>query len=175
MRGENLISENGNPDSWAIDIEAYYLRYGPMVLRRCRRMLRDEQSAHDAMQEVFLKVLTNQDRLTGMYPSALLYRIATNVCLNRLRNERKHSVSEYLDILYNTSFFEQQEESVSARKLLEYVLGQEKEATQKLAVMYFINGMTIKEIAETTKLSVSGVHKQLEKLRRKIKEKGEVS
>jgi RNA polymerase sigma factor (sigma-70 family) len=175
VRGENLITEKGNPESWEIDIEAYYLRYGPMVLRRCRRMLKNEQSAHDAMQEVFLKVLTNQDRLTGMYPSALLYRIATNVCLNRIRNDRKHTVSEYLDLLHNTSFFEERGGIDSAKKLLEYVLGQEKEAAQKLAVMYFINGMTIKEIAETTKLSVSGVHKQLEKLRRKIKEKGEVS
>jgi RNA polymerase sigma factor (sigma-70 family) len=175
VRGENLITEKGNPESWQIDIEAYYLRYGPMVLRRCRQMLKDEQSAHDAMQEVFLRVLTNQDRLTGMYPSALLYRIATNICLNRIRNERKHTVSEYLDILHNTSFFEEQGGSDSAKKLLEYVLQREKEAIRKLAVMYFINGMTIKEIAETTKLSVSGVHKKLEKLRRKIKQKGEVS
>ena len=175
MRGENLIAERVRPKSWEIDIEAYYLRYGPMVLRRCRRMLKDEQSAHDAMQEVFLRVLTNQDRLTGMYPSALLYRIATNVCLNRIRNERKHTLNEYLDILHNLSFFEEQEDSGSAKKLLDYVLEREKESLRKIAVMYFINGMTIKEIAETTKLSVSGIHKQLEKLRRKIKEKGEVS
>ncbi len=175
MRGESLITEKSNPDYWEIDIEAYYLRYGPMVLRRCRRMLKNEQSAHDAMQEVFLRILTNRDRLTGMYPSALLYRIATNVCLNRIRNERKHSLSEYLDILQNLSFFEEQGDSGSAKKLLEYVLEQEKESLRKIAVMYFINGMTIKEIAETTKLSVSGVHKQLEKLRRKMKEKGEVS
>ena len=175
MRGEILITEKGNPESWKIDIEAYYLRYGPMVLRRCRRMLKDEQSARDAMQEVFLRILTNQDRLTGMYPSALLYRIATNICLNRIRNERKHALNEYLDILHNISFFEEQGESGSAKKLLEYILQQEKESTQNIAVLYFINGMTIKEIAETTKLSVSGIHKQLEKLRRKIKEKGEVS
>jgi RNA polymerase sigma-70 factor (ECF subfamily) len=167
VRGENLITERVKPGLWEIDIEAHYLRYGPMVLRRCRRMLKDEQSAHDAMQEVFLRVLTNQARLTGMYPSALLYRIATNVCLNRIRNERKHTLNKYLDILHNSSFFEEQE--------LEYVLERERESLRKIAVMYFINGMTIKEIAETTKLSVSGVHKQLQKLRRKIKEKGEVS
>jgi RNA polymerase sigma factor (sigma-70 family) len=156
-----------------IDIESFYVRYGPMVLRRCRRMLKNEQSAHDAMHEVFLKVLSNQNRLTGEYPSALLYRIATNVCLNKIRNERKHSLNEYLDILHNTSFFEIQEGETPARNLLTYILEKEKESTQQIAVLYFVNGMTIKEIAETKNLSISGVHKHLDKLRRKIREKGE--
>jgi len=137
-------------------------------------MLKNEQSAHDAMHEVFLKILSNQNRLTGEYPSALLYRIATNVCLNRIRNERKHSLNEYLDILYNTSFFENQEENNSARNLLTYILEKEKKSTRQIAVLYFVNGMTIKEIAETKNLSISGVHKLLDKLRRKILDKGEI-
>ena len=162
MRGETLI-----------DIESFYVRYGPMVLRRCRRMLKNEQAAYDAMHEVFLKILSNQNRLTAEYPSALLYRIATNVCLNKIRNERKHSLNEYLDILHNTSFFENQEENISARNLLAYIFEKEKESTRQIAVLYFVNGMTIKEIAETKNLSISGVHKHLDKLRRKIREKGE--
>lgn len=162
MRGETLI-----------DIESFYVRYGPMVLRRCRRMLKNEQSAYDAMHEVFLKILSNQNRLTAEYPSALLYRIATNVCLNKIRNERKHSLNECLDILHNTSFFENQEENISARNLLAYIFEKEKESTRQIAVLYFVNGMTIKEIAETKNLSISGVHKHLDKLRRKIREKGE--
>lgn len=163
-----------NPDHAEIDTEAYYVRYGPMVLRRCRRMLRDEQSAYDAMHEVFLRVLSNQKRLTGTHPSALLYRMATNVCLNRIRDERRHVISEYLDIVHNVSFFGKQGDHASTRNLLEYVTKNEKKTIRNIAVMYFINGMTIKEIAETMKLSVSGVHKHLEKLRRKIREKGEI-
>ncbi|UCE41167.1 MAG: sigma-70 family RNA polymerase sigma factor [Candidatus Aminicenantes bacterium] len=163
MRGEALI-----------DIESFYVRYGPMVLRRCRRMLKNEQSAHDAMHEVFLKILSNQNRLSGEYPSALLYRIATNVCLNRIRNEQKHTLSEYLDILYNTSFFENHEANISAQNLMAYILSKEKDSTRQIAILYFVNGMTIKEIAETMNLSISGVHKHLDKLRRKMRDKGEI-
>ena len=157
-----------------IDIESFYISYGPMVLRRCRRMLKNEQSAYDAMHEVFLKVVSNQNRLTGEYPSALLYRMATNVCLNRIRNEKKHSLNEYLNILQNTAFFENQEIQTTAKNLLEYILGNEREIPRKIAVMYFVNGMTIKEIAETMRLSISGVHKNLNKIRRRIKNKGGV-
>jgi RNA polymerase sigma-70 factor (ECF subfamily) len=155
-----------------IDIESYYIQYGPMVLRRCRRMLKNEQSAFDAMHEVFLRLVSNQNRLTGQYPSALLYRIATNVCLNLIRNDKKHSLNEYVHILHNISFFENQEQESSARYLLKYILEKEQETPRKIAVLYFVNGMTIKEIAETLGLSISGVHKHLDKLRRRIRDKG---
>jgi RNA polymerase sigma-70 factor (ECF subfamily) len=137
-------------------------------------MLKNEQSAYDAMHEVFLKVVSNQNRLTDEYPSALLYKMATNVCLNRIRKERKHSLNEYLNILQNTTFFENRELETSARNLLEYILEKEKDTPKKIAVMYFVNGMTIKEIAETMRLSISGVHKHLEKVRQRIKNKGGV-
>ena len=135
-------------------------------------MLKNEQSALDAMHEVFLNILSRKKHLTGDYPSALLYRIATNVCLNRIRNENKHTLSKYLDVLYNTQFLENQEDD-TAVSLLEYILDNGKSTTRQIAVLYFINGMTIKEIAETKKLSISGVHKHLDKLRRKLREREE--
>jgi RNA polymerase sigma-70 factor (ECF subfamily) len=156
-----------------IDIGAYYARYGPMVLRRCRRLLKDEQSAFDAMQEVFLKLLLARERLTGEYPSALLYRMATNLCLNRIRNERRCTTSDYLDIFHHLPQFDNPESALVAGNLLDFIFRRERESTRQVAVMYFIDGMTIKEIASTMKLSISGVHKRLEKLRRRIREKGD--
>jgi RNA polymerase sigma-70 factor (ECF subfamily) len=73
----------------AIDVEALYRKYGPMVLRRCRQLLKDEDKALDAMQETFVRLLRNRERLQASGPSSLLYRIATNVCLNLLRSERR--------------------------------------------------------------------------------------
>ena len=158
-----------------IDFDSFYTRYGPMVMRRCRHILKNEQSAYDAMQEVFLKVLQKKNTLTVTHPSSLLYRLATNICINRIRSERKHEIKKYLDIFQNTSFFEIQEEETIAKYLFEFVLKKEKGTTRKIAVMYFLNGMTIKEVSATLKLSTSGVHKHLEKLKRAIREMGEDS
>jgi RNA polymerase sigma-70 factor (ECF subfamily) len=160
-------------DDRGIDIEAYYTRYGPMVLRRCRSMLRDEQAAFDALQEVFLKVLKRRDQLTGDHPSSLLFRIATNTCLNRIRDDRKHEIRESEEILHHLSFFDVPERNLSAKRLLDYILGAEKEFTRQIAVLYFVDGMTIKEVSATVKLSISGVHKHLAKVRRKIRAVGE--
>ena len=73
----------------AIDVEHAYRRYGPMVLRRCRQMLKDEQLATDAMQDVFVQLLRNQARLEDRGMSSLLYRIATNTCLNKIRSQQR--------------------------------------------------------------------------------------
>ena len=42
----------------AIDVDAHYRTYGPMVLRRCRRLLSNEDEAVDAMQETFVHLPT---------------------------------------------------------------------------------------------------------------------
>ena len=41
----------------AVDVEELYRRYGPMVVRRCREMLKDEEKAMEAAQDVFVQVL----------------------------------------------------------------------------------------------------------------------
>ena len=38
-----------------VDIEAWYARYAPMVHRRCRALLRDDEEAAEAMQDVFVE------------------------------------------------------------------------------------------------------------------------
>ena len=72
-----------------IDVEEYYNRYAPMVMRRCRSILKDEDLAYDAMQEVFMKLVEKKSKLKGDYPSSLLYTMATNYCLNVLKSRNR--------------------------------------------------------------------------------------
>jgi len=156
-----------------IDIEQYYRTYGPMVLRRCRFLLHDEDRAYDAMQEVFVKILMNRERLTGEYPSGLLYRIATNICLNMLRSEKKFVSCE---ALAEIAHYDIPEERIITGDLLDRIFEQEKASTREMAVMFYIDGMTYGEIAEETGISVSGVRKRLRNLKDRARSfKGELS
>ena len=71
-----------------IDIEDCYKKYAPMVFRRCSFMLKNEDEALDAAQDVFVSLLRHSKRLHGQFLSSLLYTIATNICLNRLRRRK---------------------------------------------------------------------------------------
>ena len=56
----------------AVDTAALYERFGPMILRRCRRLLGDEVAAGDAMHDTFVRVLDHRDRRDSHAPSSLL-------------------------------------------------------------------------------------------------------
>lgn len=159
-------------ETGGFDVEGSYVRYGPMVLRRCRKLLRDEQAAYDATQEVFLRVMARRRRLTSHYPSALLFRIATNVCLNRLREDRRHGLRGQTRFQPELVLAPPPEAAVSAGRFLDHLFENETDATREIAVMYFVDGMTLKEIGAALELSTSGVHKRLDRLRRRIRSLG---
>ena len=155
-------------DGIEINVEEFYVRYGPMVLRRCRRLLNDEDKAMDAMQEVFTKVFTNRKRLSGKYPSSLLYTIATNTCLNIIRSQTIHKEVYDEDILTNIAMYEENENKLIMTNLLDSIFKREKKSTREIAVMHFVDGMTLQQTADASGLSVSGVRKRLRELKSRV-------
>jgi RNA polymerase sigma-70 factor, ECF subfamily len=153
-----------------MDVEALYERYGPMVIRRCRQLLRDEDKALDASQDVFVQVLRNQRRLTAEYPSSLLYRIATNLCLNRIRDARRHGETSDDELLLRIADSEDVERTVGARATLAKLFGRHQESTRTMAVLHYVDGFTLEETAREVGMSVSGVRKRLRGLRASLKE-----
>lgn len=149
----------------AIDVEQLYRRYAPMVLRRCRRLLGDEEQAVDAMQDVFVRLLTHRERLHGRYPSSLLYRIATNVCLNVIRERKSHKTDAAEDMLARIACCAEQETRTLATVILERLFRREPPSTREMAVLHFVDGMTFQEVARETRMSVSGVRKRLREFR----------
>src|SRR5512137_679799 len=117
-------------DGPEIDVEALYRRYGPMVLRRCRAILGDEESAQDATQDVFVLLLRKQSRLVGHYPSSLLYRMATNRCLNILRAAKRRRDTPDEDTLLRSQAPGNLEEEIEGRDLVERLFEGERESTR---------------------------------------------
>lgn len=72
--------------------EALYRRHAPMIHRRCRALLADEQESLDAVHDVFLQIQRRLPSFRGDADIATwIYRVATNLCLNRLRRARTRS------------------------------------------------------------------------------------
>jgi RNA polymerase sigma-70 factor, ECF subfamily len=157
----------------SFDVEGYYERYGPMVLRRCRSLLRDDSQAQDAMQDVFVALLRHHHRLTDEAPAALLLRMATNTCLNRLRSQRCHAEDadyEQLVRIAGTSDKESEGRTL-ARDILGKLFRSDDPlaaSSQTIAVMHLVDGMTLEEVARDAGLSVSGVRKRLRTVRARL-------
>lgn len=65
-----------------------YRRYGPALLRKARRLLRNEEDARDAVQTLFLDLLQRPEPTLDL---PFLYRALTHRCLNLLRDEKNRA------------------------------------------------------------------------------------
>lgn len=159
----------------AIDIESYYRTYGPMVHRRCRQLLHDEHLAQDALHDVFVNLLVNERRLVHGSPSSLLFRIATNVCLNRIRSAKRRPETRDDDLLERIAASDDPAARSEARSILDRLLGRHRESTRTMAVMYWLDGMTLHEVASEVGMSVSGVRKRLKRVQSRLGDVEEVA
>jgi RNA polymerase sigma-70 factor (ECF subfamily) len=67
-----------------------YDRYHAVIQRHVAHIVHDDASAHDLVQQTFLRVWTRADQWEGRGSfKAWLYRIAANLALNHLRMVRR--------------------------------------------------------------------------------------
>ena len=151
-----------------LDIDHLYRTYRPLVLRRARAILGDEDNAKDAMQEVFVRALRSADRFRGeASPATWLYRMTTNLCLNMVRDRRR------ADRLVEHWAGEQQldhhyEEKLAASRVLRALPGELRE----IAVYYFLDQMNQDEIAQIMNVSRRTVGNRIDEFRRRAVRRG---
>ena len=153
-----------------MDVEDLYRRYGPMVIRRCRQLLKDEDEALEVSQDVFIQLLRRRGRLDARKPSSLLYRIATNLSLNRLRDRKRKPTTNDEELLGRIASIEEPTARLEARSTLERLFGMHQESSRVIAVLHFVDGLTLEEVAKNVGMSVSGVRKRLGALRQALAE-----
>jgi RNA polymerase sigma-70 factor (ECF subfamily) len=127
------------------------------------------------MQEVFTKLMVGKRRLKGLYPSSLLFRISTNVCLNMIRDQKTHRSidSDSEEVLIQLASYDEGENRVILRDLLDRLFRKEKQSTREIATLHFVDGMTLQEVADEVGLSLSGVRKRIRELKARIEIKKE--
>ena len=81
-------AQEGDIEAFATIVEAYENQLYTLAFR----FLSSEPEAEDAVQETFLRVYMHLPRYDGRFKfTTWLYRIATNVCIDRLRKRKSES------------------------------------------------------------------------------------
>jgi RNA polymerase sigma-70 factor (ECF subfamily) len=146
-------------------------RHLPRVYAITRRMLGNEAAAEDAAQEALLRLWTH----AGSYDpskamlSTWLTRIATNLCLDRLRKRRE----EQWDDRYDAPLPADQEKTVADRQLAQRVDAalQALPERQRLAlVLCHYEDLSMAEAARAMDTSVEAVESLLSRARRSLKQ-----
>lgn len=140
-------------------LEELYRRHAAAVYARCRYLLREDEAARDAAQDVFVRALRSGEELrAAASPTAFLLRMTTNHCLNLLRASRAAWRDEVARMARART-----EGAIEpdARELVRALLGAAGAEEQEVAVLYFVDELTQAEIAEATGRSLPTVRKRL--------------
>lgn len=136
-----------------------YERHAAAVLARCRWLLRDDEAARDATQEVFARALRSLPEFRAQSsPHTWLLRIATHHCLNQLRGGRARWRQE-LEALQGGRQVET--ETPDRRALVRALLQAAGPEEQEVAVLTYVDELTQAEIAEQLGRSLPTVRKRL--------------
>jgi RNA polymerase sigma-70 factor (ECF subfamily) len=141
-----------------------------MVYRRCLHLLKNEQDALDCMQDVFMTVTKNI--LHMEFPSSYLYRMATNHCLNWIRDRKYHDDSDIDDLISFIASSDVTDEVTTFNSILEKIFNGHPESTRVIATLHLYDGYTLEEVSEMVNMSLSGVRKRLRSLKESALKKG---
>jgi RNA polymerase sigma-70 factor, ECF subfamily len=131
-------------------VRSLYRCYRGKVLARAFTLLRNQQAAEDATQEAFVRLLHAEELvLRHPEPLAWLYRVTTNLCLNLLRDEKRHANL----IARTTPANDPRGSDAETRTAVAEILGRVPNELQEIAVCYHADGMTCKEIAASLGVS----------------------
>lgn len=136
-----------------------YRTYGPAVYRRCLKLLRDREAARDATQEVFVKLVRDIAKLDD--PAIVLpwiYRVATNHCLNVLRDRGRRGEQALGDLEVATG---SSPASYPDRHLAASILAHFDDGTRAVAVGVLVDGMGHEELAGALGISRKTVERRL--------------
>ncbi len=155
---------DGGRESGRAYLERLYRAYGGAVFGRCRYLLKEGALAEDALHDVFAKALLHEHTLK-QHASALtwLLTIATNHCLNQLRAGKAQWRDEQTKLALVTGEGHGGVEALEARDTLRRALAQFDVETQRAVVHYYLDDLTLKEVADLLGRSVPTIRKRLER------------
>jgi RNA polymerase sigma-70 factor, ECF subfamily len=148
------------------DPQAAYRAYGPALVRKAERMLRNREDAVDVVHALFVDLIPTWSRDVDL---AYLYRAVTNRCLNVVRDrttrarllEREQRAAAPVGRV-------RLEDHVVGVALLAALAERLDEGHLQVLVARFVDDMTQEEIAEHLGLSRKTIGKRLDHIRDQV-------
>lgn len=145
-------------------------RYGALLERRCRLLMRDRAHGEDAVQELLATLLRRGESLRDApSPYRWLCRAADRTCLDLLRRGKRSKEAltrdgfEALDPIGPAPSVD-----AEARFLAIETLGALDAADQTLAILLFLDGMSQGEAADELGVSRVTINKRAQRLRSRL-------
>lgn len=147
-------------------------RYTMLLLGVSMKYLKNEEDAKDAVQQIFLKVISELHKYKVDYFKSWVYMIAKNHCLMKLRGNKNLPVELNEQVTPSEHNMDHKNEHVEKEILLtkmqDAILKLNPEQ-QQCVNLFYLQKKSYTEVAETTGLSMLQVKSHLQNGKRNLK------
>ena len=138
------------------------------------RILRNQEEAEDAVQEVFIKLWNMGDKLDS-YNSigALATTMTKNICIDLLRKRKNIGKEDYEELGFISADISSPYELLESREsgdILFHIINQLPSIYKDVIESKEIEGLTYEEIADKTKQNINTIRVNLSRARKMIRE-----
>jgi RNA polymerase sigma factor (sigma-70 family) len=151
--------------------EHLYDRYADKVYRKCLSFVKDEATAEDYTHDIFMKLILSLSsyKETAKF-STWLYSVTYNYCIDKIRQNKKiqeEALDEDFDGVIDDS--EEAEMAEMEAKRLHKAMDKISAEERTILMMKYQDDLSIKEIADSLKVSESAVKMRLLRAKEKVR------
>lgn len=148
-------------------------RYTLLLFGVCMKYLKDEEEAKDAVQQIFLKTITELEKYKVEYFKSWLYMVAKNHCLMKLRDRKgTRPVEIKEELLVSGEDGEElknlQEKDITL-ELLEESLRELNKEQRDCVSLFYLHKNSYQEISEKTGFSLLQVKSYIQNGKRNLR------
>ena len=161
--------KDDNPEWIGMLLERYTL----LLLGVCMKYLKSEAEAKDAVQQVFLKVLTEVTKKYEItYFKSWLYMVAKNHCLMKLRGQQGKYVTEIRDHHAPAAGAEEKDDILQNEQTfvyLEEALQELNEEQRQCVILFYLQKLSYQQVADKTGYSMLQVKSYIQNGKRNLR------
>lgn len=152
-----------------------FQRYTLLLFGVCMKYLKNEEEAKDAVQQVFMKALTELEKYRVDYFKSWIYSVAKNHCLMKLRDRPGKYTSELSDRMISTLPEEENDlkwthlEKEHTLETLSASLQELSEEQKRCVMLFYLEKRSYQEIAGQTGFSLMQVKSYIQNGKRNLK------
>jgi len=145
-------------------------RYTVLLLGVCIKYLKNEEEARDAVQQIFLKSITELSKYKVAYLKSWLYMVAKNHCLMKLRDKNIFiPVEEKIQLTSPESDRQELLEKEATLTLLENSLEELNPEQKSCVTLFYLQKRSYQEIVNSTGFSLLQVKSYIQNGKRNLK------
>jgi len=144
-------------------------RYTLLLLGVCMKYLKNEEEAKDAVQQIFLKAITELGKYRVIYFKSWLYMVAKNYCLMKLRDKQVNVELEKVQVTAEETVKQEHVDKEKVLSIMEESLQYLNEEQKTCVTLFYLEKRSYQEIADTTGYSILQVKSYIQNGKRNLR------